>query len=205
MRVDCASEIKQAVTMRALCERYGIAVNREHKACCPFHADRAPSMHVYDDDRGWWCFVCNEGGDVIEFTMRLFKLPFRDAMARLNEDFNLHLPLDRPPDAEYLREAARRREEQAAARRFEAWRKDTINSLADCSRLANIALKFCPPSTWTEEMAVAVREHATVDYWLDVLDGRDTEAKMQIFRHRKEVRALCFRIFPSTQEKSTVA
>ena len=205
MTVEYASDIKRFVPMRVLCDRYGITVNRDHKAICPFHPDRSPSMEVYDGSRGWWCFVCNQGGDVIDFTRRYFNLTFRGAMERLNEDFSLHLPLDRPPDAAYMREVARRREEQAAARRFEAWRLDTVNQLADCSRLANLALKFCQPSAWTDGMVAAIREHATVDYYLDVLDGRDADAIMQIFRHRKEVRELCFRILPSTPERSTVA
>lgn len=205
MRTDYATEIKQMVPMRELCNRYGIHVNQAHKACCPFHADRSPSMEVYDGDRGWWCFVCGEGGDVIDFTRRYFRLSFRGALERLNEDFSLHLPLDRPPDAEYMREVARRREEQAAARRFEAWRINTVNQLADCSRLANMALKLLAPSDWTESIDIAIREHATVDYYLDVLCGRDADAIMQIFRHRKDVRELCFRILPSMPERSTVA
>ena len=68
-----------------------------------------------------------------------------------------------------------------------------------------MALKLLAPSDWTESIDIAIREHATVDYYLDVLCGRDADAIMQIFRHRKDVRELCFRILPSMPERSTVA
>jgi DNA primase len=38
----------------------------KHKVCCPFHEDRSPSLHVYDDG-GWKCFGCGKHGDVIDF------------------------------------------------------------------------------------------------------------------------------------------
>lgn len=203
--MDFAYEIKQAVPMRRLLEYYGIEVNRMNKARCPFHGDHTPSMQVYSGDRGYWCFVCNEGGDVIDFTRKYFKLSFHDAIRRINTDFGLRLPLDEAPSAEYLREVQRRKAEQAAARRLEAWRENTIAELADCARLANIALKWCTPDSWTEQMVTAIREKATIDNVLDTLDGNDPDAQMQIFRHRKEVRDLCSKILGNTQTRSIPA
>ena len=40
---------------------------RSWKARCPLHEDKRPSMHIYPEDNKWWCFVCNEGGDVIDY------------------------------------------------------------------------------------------------------------------------------------------
>ena len=202
---DYAYEIKQAVTMRRLCERYGIEVNHAHKARCPFHADRAPSMHVYDDNRGWWCFVCGEGGDVINFTERFFKIPFRDAMARLNEDFDLRLPLDAPLDDEAKREIAKRKQLADTEKRFEAWREDMIHQLSERFRLAHMALKLGKPELWTEPMRLAVLHQATVEALLDALDGDDIDEQMRIFRHRKEVRTLCDTILKNTPPRSETA
>lgn len=90
---DIASSIKSSVTMRDVAARYGLIVNRMHKAVCPFHNDTKPSMHIYDGKRGWYCFVCNEGGDVIDFVMRYFNLKYFEACGKLNDDFNLDLPI----------------------------------------------------------------------------------------------------------------
>ena len=205
MRIDCAYEIKRAVSMRALCERYGIEVNHAHKARCPFHPDRAPSMHVYDDDRGWWCFVCGEGGDVINFTERFFHLPFRDAMARLNEDFNLHLPLDVPLDDEAKREIAKRKQLADTERRFKAWREDMIRQLSDCFYLAHTALKSFAPPQWSTAMCLAVLHQATICWYLDTLECGSIDEQMQIFRQRKEVTNLCETILKSMPVKSGTA
>jgi CHC2 zinc finger/RepB DNA-primase N-terminal domain len=45
----------------------GLRVGRSGKVPCPFHEDRTPSMHVYDDpERGWYCFGCGRGGSIYD-------------------------------------------------------------------------------------------------------------------------------------------
>ena len=38
--------VKQSVTTRQAAEHYGIRVNRNGMACCPFHNDKTPSMKL---------------------------------------------------------------------------------------------------------------------------------------------------------------
>ena len=52
--------------------------------CCPFHADRNPSMKV---DFRFHCFGCGADGDVIDFTAKLFQLSLRQAAKKLATDF----------------------------------------------------------------------------------------------------------------------
>lgn len=92
MKEDYASIIKKLLTAEEVCRFYGIEVSNG-KARCPFHNDRSPSMYVYPYSKGWYCFVCNEGGSVIDLVMRLFNLSFKDAMIKLNDDFNIGLPI----------------------------------------------------------------------------------------------------------------
>ncbi len=113
---DCSDVIRSTVTMRAVCAQYGIEVNRHNKALCPFHSDTKPSMHVYDGKRGWFCYVCNQGGSVIDFTMKLFGLSFIDAARKMNNDFSLGLDLDGELSSEQKREAARLAEQRRRER-----------------------------------------------------------------------------------------
>lgn len=53
-------------------------------ALCPFHDDHTPSMKL---DERYHCFGCGEGGDVIDFTAKLFRLSLREAADKLLEDF----------------------------------------------------------------------------------------------------------------------
>ena len=48
------------------------APGRDGKVICPFHEDWIPSLHVYDDDRGWFCFQCQSGGSIVDLGARLY-------------------------------------------------------------------------------------------------------------------------------------
>ena len=51
----------------------GQRVGRSRKIHCPFHEDRTPSMHVYDDPgRGWYCFGCGRGGSIYDLAALLW-------------------------------------------------------------------------------------------------------------------------------------
>ena len=101
--MNYADEIKQNVTMREVCEMYGIAVSRGGFALCPFHADKKPSLKIYDGKRGFCCFVCDTKGSVIDFVMRFFGLDFKAASCKINTDFNLGLPIGEKQTAEERR------------------------------------------------------------------------------------------------------
>lgn len=50
------------------------------RALCPFHPDHSPSMVIYETNNTWHCFVCSEGGDVLDFVMKKQMLKFIDAV-----------------------------------------------------------------------------------------------------------------------------
>jgi hypothetical protein len=62
-----------AISPRVYVERLmGRPVGRSGKVCCPFHEDRTPSLHVYEDpQRGWFCFGCGRGGSIYDFAAPL--------------------------------------------------------------------------------------------------------------------------------------
>ena len=96
MNNDIFSRIKAALPMREVADHYGFEVNRSGDMLCPFHADTHPSLHCYPGSRGWYCFVCGTGGDVIDFVAKLFHITVRQAAIRLDNDFRLGLTMERP-------------------------------------------------------------------------------------------------------------
>ena len=56
--------VKAAVTPRMAAERYGLPIQQGGMVCCPFHADRTPSMKLNEDY--FYCFGCGATGDVID-------------------------------------------------------------------------------------------------------------------------------------------
>ena len=92
-----AEIIKERVTTLDMMAHAGIQADRRGMAVCPFHGDRDASLKVYRDPRrGWHCYGCHAGGDVIDFAMRLYGVGFREAVSRINEEFSLGLPIGEP-------------------------------------------------------------------------------------------------------------
>lgn len=91
--MDYANEIKSMVSMPELMERYGFSLNRSGFCKCPFHSEKSASFKAYPGTRGFYCFGCGAHGSVIDFVMLYFGLSFKDALAKINEDFSIGLPI----------------------------------------------------------------------------------------------------------------
>ena len=91
--------VKAAATARQAAEHYGLKIGQGNMACCPFHADRTPSMKLNEDY--FYCFGCGAHGDVIDLVARLFNLSSYDAAKKLAYDFGIDP--DKPPAAAALR------------------------------------------------------------------------------------------------------
>ena len=91
--------VKAAATVRQAAEHYGLKIGQGNMVCCPFHADRTPSMKLNEDY--FYCFGCGAHGDVIDLVARLFNLSSYDAAKKLTYDFGIDP--DKPPAAAALR------------------------------------------------------------------------------------------------------
>jgi DNA primase len=69
---------------------------REHKGLCPFHAEKSPSFHVSQERQAWYCFGCQEGGDVFDFVGRMERVEFRQALELLAERAGVELERSGP-------------------------------------------------------------------------------------------------------------
>ena len=163
--------VKDAVTLPDAAALYGCPPNRAGFIRCPFHGggnEKTPSCHL--TERFFKCFACQEGGDVIKFTARLFDLKPLDAVKRLNTDFSLGLSLDRhKATPEELEAAKRRREVRDAARRFENWRARAEWALSTAAGVGEAAKRDKTPEQWTAAECLAV---VKMDYWDYLLERR---------------------------------
>ena len=91
--------VKAAATVRQAAEHYGLKIGQGNMVCCPFHADRTPSMKLNEDY--FYCFGCGTSGDVIDLVAKLFNLSSYDAAKKLAYDFGIDP--DKPPAAAALR------------------------------------------------------------------------------------------------------
>ncbi len=63
---------------------------RQWKACCPFHGEKTPSLHIWDDH--YHCFGCGAHGDAITFVMQAEGASFTEAVERLAGEAGLAVP-----------------------------------------------------------------------------------------------------------------
>lgn len=192
MGVDVFQDARRLVSTRSAAEYYGFTANRAGYICCPFHNERTPSLKLFPDG-GWKCFGCGRGGSSIDFVMELFGLPLLEAVRKMNMDFNLALPLDKPPSEAQQEAAWHRREIMDIRKMFDSWREKMLLQLTTAYRMGYLALKDKHPDTWTDAEVLAVKWMSALEYWADALDGSSTE-QMAVFRDRKEVGQLCGRI-----------
>ena len=86
----------RATPIEDVAKRLEIVVER-HKALCPFHDDRHPSLR-FKGNR-FKCFACGESGDVIDLVMRYLNIGFREAVEWIDEGQTLTKSENKPSSA----------------------------------------------------------------------------------------------------------
>ena len=82
-RADIVEIVKQHVTLKS-------AGGGAFKGLCPFHDEKTPSFQVRPG-RGWFCFGCQRGGDVISYLMEHDGLTFQETVEYLADKTGIQL------------------------------------------------------------------------------------------------------------------
>ncbi len=75
-RVREATDIVELVGSYVSLRRAG----RNFTGLCPWHDDSRPSLQINPERQTYRCWVCDVGGDVFNFLMRMERLEFREAL-----------------------------------------------------------------------------------------------------------------------------
>ena len=191
--------VKQSVTTRQAAESYGIRVNKNGMAVCPFHRDKNPSMKV---DRRFHCFGCQADGDVIDFTAHLYNLKPKEAAEKLARDFSIHYENmgHSPPQRKQIKRQLTQEQRylQAENRYFRA--------LADYLHLLKQWKEECAPKqvedVWHPLFMEALEKISETEYLLDtLLSGTLEERVAVVVAHGKEVTAIEQTLSPQTRQE----
>jgi len=109
-------KVKGAVSMHQVVEHYGIQVNKKGLCLCPFHNDNKPSLKIYPNGRGFYCFSCGTGGDLIKFVSLYREISNCEAAKELASAFGI--PLMEPVTYREKREAELARNHRRAVAGF---------------------------------------------------------------------------------------
>ena len=80
-RVKQAIDIVDLVGSHIQLRRQG----RNYVGICPWHDDSRPSLQVNPERQSFKCWVCDIGGDVFSFVMKMEGVEFREALDILAE------------------------------------------------------------------------------------------------------------------------
>lgn len=86
MQQDITEKIKQRLDIAEFVRQYVPHLKKAGKtwkACCPFHKEKTPSFTVNSEKGLYYCFGCQEGGDIFDFLMKMENLPFNEAVHKL--------------------------------------------------------------------------------------------------------------------------
>lgn len=166
--IDIATAIKESISCRQFADYIGLSVNRSGFAVCPFHGEKTASLKIYPDGRGWCCFGCHKGGDVINFASLYYGLDFKSTLQRLNDDFHLGIVLESTETAQNsvlmaVRTARRRIERLKEKRKKEALEAKywaVFDKWLDAYRRV---IKYEPKdfnADWSDEFIKAIKDRA---------------------------------------------
>ena len=90
---ELKERVKAAIDIVDLVGNY-LALRREgrgFKALCPWHDDTRPSLQVNPERQSFKCWVCDIGGDIFSFIMKMEGVEFPQALAMLADRANIRL------------------------------------------------------------------------------------------------------------------
>lgn len=166
--------IKAAISVKQAAKHYGLNVNRNGMACCPFHNDRHPSLKLNEDY--FFCFGCGAKGDVIDFVAKLFDLTSVQAAQKLAYDFGIDP--DKPPTA-----AALQKPKYPLARVFQKEELHCQRVLCDYLHLLERwKVQYVPKTqedTIDDRFVEACQMHDYIEYLTDILTFADLEVRVK--------------------------
>ena len=112
-----ADTIRSTVSALQAGEALGLEPDRHGRCACPVHHGVDRNCKLFDGNKGFVCYVCHKGGDVIRLVQEVNGCTFWDAVKWLNETFSLDLNLDERLDEKALEKARRERERRERERR----------------------------------------------------------------------------------------
>ena len=91
-------------------KRLGLQPNRAGFCRCPLHGEKTGSLKLYKEpERGWYCFGCHQGGDVIRLVRVCLNCDFKAAVEWFDAEYSLGLADKKSPSE---REEMRKRADQ---------------------------------------------------------------------------------------------
>jgi len=109
---ETVEEIRSRSDIVAVIEAYVPLKRRgyDYWACCPFHQEKTPSFKVSSQQQSYYCFGCQQTGNVFSFVMARENLDFPAAVRLLAQRAGVIIAETTGPDGAEARQRASKRE-----------------------------------------------------------------------------------------------
>jgi DNA primase len=155
-------------------EKEGIALTRKSKnfwGLCPLHSAKTPSFKVNTEKQTFFCFGCNQGGDVISFIEKYKNLSFRDALIYLG------IATGKPPKPN-----TRELKKRELVKEFKQWCDVYYDDLCRFYRLWQDVKESIKTIEDAEKFSKFYHREPVITYHMEILCSDDNEAKFELYR-----------------------
>jgi hypothetical protein len=152
----------------------GIELNQRGKyfwGLCPLHPEKTPSFKVDSERQTFYCFGCNQGGNVISFIIKLKGLSFKDALRYLG------ITTGKPPKINY-----REIKKKDAVKNFKVWCEEYYDWCCEFYRLWYQVKMNIRTIEDAEKYAPFYHREPVIEHYMDLLCSNDNEAKFELYR-----------------------
>ena len=182
--------VKENISPLEAAKYYGLKVGRNRMCICPFHNDKHPSMKV-DEKKGggFYCFGCQESGDVITLVAKINNIGNLEAAQKLAMDFGLNSDIG-VLSSEHTNYKRKPQEDAQSEKKRKALLKEVENYLEDLQNTKwNSEERALHVLEQDEAYCYAINQLDRVqDCCLFLRDCSEEEAHEQSDRIRTEVR-----------------
>ncbi len=136
-KVKDASDIVQVISRHVALKKAGSSM----KGLCPFHQERTPSFNVTPSKQMFYCYGCQEGGDVVAFLMKKERLAFNEAVTQLAQAAGIEMPAEQERDPEADAKARERERLQALLKDAGEWFRRNLKDSPEADEARAYAVK----------------------------------------------------------------
>jgi len=158
---DAKEQVRQAIDIVDLAGGY-MALRRQGRgyvAVCPWHDDSRPSLQINPERQSFKCWVCDIGGDIFSFLMRVEGLEFREALEMLADRAGIELAPSKLP-AGQSSEFERRNLLKAVA-----WAEEQFHRFLQSDPQAGVARQYLVDRSISEETIKTFHLGFAPDRW----------------------------------------
>ena len=176
-KVDIFQTVKQ-ISFPEVQQAFDGQEVRQDKVLCPFHNEKTPSFHIYED--GFYCFGCGVYGDGIDFVAKLEGVKPMEAAKTIATRFTL--AIDRAPLRREVRKTNELKRRRSISKLYEEIEHRAFLNLIEFKETVSYIIQVCGLDDLDEATVKNVNKLPLVEEYLRILTTGSQEERLYLLR-----------------------